>query len=108
MPSKELEKHLLYLLKNSKSASISAVVASVVLAYPEKTFNIAKILFQTKRFILYDNNRLNMLERWSMNDFLNLSNENSLLKNDRTESNKLNHRKKSLEILALELSNFCY
>jgi hypothetical protein len=35
-----LEDWLLYILKNSESASISSVVASIVLAYPEKTFNI--------------------------------------------------------------------
>jgi len=55
--SKILESWLLYLLKNSKSASITSVVTSIVLAYPEKTFNIAKILFRTKDFFLYDTNR---------------------------------------------------
>jgi hypothetical protein len=40
------------------SASISSVVASIVLAYPEKTFNIAKILFKTKEFVLNDTARL--------------------------------------------------
>jgi hypothetical protein len=34
------------------------VVASIVLAYPEKTFNIAKILFKTKEFVLNDTARL--------------------------------------------------
>jgi len=55
--SETLENWLLYLLKNSKSASISAVVTSIVLAYPEKTFNIAKILFKTKEFFFYDTSR---------------------------------------------------
>jgi len=55
---KILENWLIYLLKNSKSASVSAVVASIVLAYPEKTFNVAKILFRTKKFFLYDTSRL--------------------------------------------------
>lgn len=58
--SKTLEYWLLYLLINSKSASISAVVASIVLAYPEKTFNVAKILFQTKEFFLYDTARFTL------------------------------------------------
>jgi len=52
--SKALENLLLYLLKNSKSASITAVVTSIVLAYPDKTFNVAKILFQTKELFFYD------------------------------------------------------
>ncbi|QTA82765.1 p-loop domain-containing protein [Desulfonema limicola] len=56
--SKVLESWLLYLLKNSESASISSVVTSIVLAYPEKTFNIAKILFRTKEFINHDTSRL--------------------------------------------------
>ena len=56
--SKTLESQLLYLLTKSKSASIAAVVASIVLAYPDKTFNIAKILFQTKEFFLCDKHRL--------------------------------------------------
>ncbi|RPJ79756.1 MAG: ATP-binding protein [Alphaproteobacteria bacterium] len=49
---------LSYLLENSKSASITAVVTSIVLAYPEKTFDVAKILFRTKEFILYDTSRM--------------------------------------------------
>lgn len=57
MDSKTLESWLLYLLENSKSASITAVVTSIVLAYPDKTFNIAKILFQTKELFFYDKGR---------------------------------------------------
>jgi len=53
-----LENWLLYILKNTESASISSVVASIVLAYPDKTFNVAKILFKTKAFILNDTTRL--------------------------------------------------
>lgn len=48
--SKLLESNLLYLIKNSNSASVTSIVVSVVLAYPEKTFNVAKVLFQTKEF----------------------------------------------------------
>ena len=58
--AKILESWLLYLLENSKSASITAVVTSIVLAYPEKTFEIAKILFRTKEFILYDTSRMSV------------------------------------------------
>jgi len=53
-----LESWLIYLLRNSESASISSIVASIVLAYPDKTFNVAKILFKTKEFILNDTTRL--------------------------------------------------
>ncbi len=47
-----------YLIRNSRSASITAVVVSVVLANPQKLFNIAAILFQTKEFFLYDTSRM--------------------------------------------------
>jgi len=57
MNFKTLKNQLLYLLKNSKSASITAVITSIVLAYPDKTFNIAKILFQTKELFFYDKQR---------------------------------------------------
>lgn len=53
-----LEDWLHYLLKHSESASISSVVTSIVLAYPEKTFNVAKVLFKTKEFIFHDTTRL--------------------------------------------------
>ena len=101
MHSNILEKHLLYLLKNSQSSSISAVVASVVLAYPEKTFNIAKILFQTKEFFLCDNTR-RALDYISINRAFNPFIEDPLIRNERIDSNKLEHRKKALENLALQ------
>ena len=56
--SEIIENWLLYILKNTESASISSVVASIVLAYPDKTFNVAKIIFKTKAFILNDTTRL--------------------------------------------------
>ncbi|MEA4974944.1 MAG: AVAST type 4 anti-phage nuclease Avs4 [Paludibacter sp.] len=52
-----VESYLLYLIQNSKSASITAIVTSVVLAYPEKFFNIALILFRTIEFFHIDGGR---------------------------------------------------
>lgn len=52
-----VESWLIYLLKKSKSSSISSVVTSIVLAYPDKTFKVALILFKTKEFIRADLNR---------------------------------------------------
>ncbi|HET9569831.1 MAG TPA: AVAST type 4 anti-phage nuclease Avs4 [Bacteroidales bacterium] len=49
---------LIYLLKNSKSASISAVVTSVIIAYPDRYFAVALILFKTIPFFIYDIQRL--------------------------------------------------
>ncbi|WP_163399676.1 AVAST type 4 anti-phage nuclease Avs4 [Flavobacterium fluviatile] len=51
-----LEKVLLKLLK-SKSASITAVVCSVILAYPDKFYNVALVLFKTLDFFHMDSSR---------------------------------------------------
>ncbi|CAH3503801.1 hypothetical protein AI2716V1_2373, partial [Enterobacter cloacae] len=48
---------LLYLLKKSNSTIIYGLVNSIVLAFPEKTYSIAKILFSFKDFFLFDNTR---------------------------------------------------
>jgi hypothetical protein len=60
MQQKELEQICFDLLKRSKSASITAVVTSVVLANPDKLFNVAKVLIRTKELFLYDRNRIGL------------------------------------------------
>lgn len=101
--SKILENWLLYLLKNTKSASITAVVVSIVLAFPDKTFNVARLLFQTKEFFIYDNHRM-ALENNVMGIY---SREyGTLFQNERIETRNDKHRKKSLEHLALEYQVF--
>lgn len=57
LEQESLEVLLTYLLLKSKSSSITAVVASIVVAYPEKTFNIAVILFKVKEFLECDFSR---------------------------------------------------
>ena len=52
-----VESYLIYLLKNSSSASITAIVTSVILAYPEKFFNVATVLFKTLELFYIDNLR---------------------------------------------------
>ena len=109
--SKTLEHWLLYLLKNLKSASISAVVASIVMAYPEKTFNFAKILFKTKKFFLYDTSRL-VLDQGQKSSLLMLKNnfgvnsKNEIHENERLEACDDKHRKWSLEHLFLNYQFF--
>lgn len=101
--SKILENWLLYLLKNTKSASITAVVVSIVLAFPDKTFNVAKLLFQTKEFFIYDIHRMT-LENSVMGIY---SHEyGTLFQNERIETRNDKHRKKSLEHIALEYQVF--
>ncbi|MHB1377760.1 MAG: AVAST type 4 anti-phage nuclease Avs4, partial [Candidatus Humimicrobiaceae bacterium] len=106
--SKTLESWLLYLLKNSKSASISAVVTSIVLTFPEKTFNIAKILFQTKEFFHFDIKRLvyeqDAKSLYSIGYGLNY--QNNIYQDERIKTCDDKHRKKSLEDLALNYQFF--
>ncbi|MGZ3578227.1 MAG: AVAST type 4 anti-phage nuclease Avs4 [Syntrophales bacterium] len=110
--SKILESWLLYLLRNSKSASIPALVTSIVLAFPEKTFNVAKVLFQTKDFFIYDTNRflLDQQQKSSLialrNSFGGLNYKNALHDEDRIKACDEPHRKKSLEHLALNYQYF--
>ena len=53
-----LEYYLNYILTRSESSALVGVVASVVCAFPEKTFNVAKILFRTKEFFFFDTSRM--------------------------------------------------
>lgn len=102
----QLEKLLLDLLKNSKSASITAVVTSIVLAYPDKTFNIAMTLFQTKQFLFYDTKRL-FSEQNHKHWLLTLKNsygadyKMGIYEDERIEACDDKHRKLSLENIIL-------
>ena len=102
--SKEiLESWCLYLIKNSKSASITAVVTSIVLAQPSKLFNIVKILFQTKKFFLYDTSRLvtdqSAKSLYSIGYGLNY--QSKLYQDERVKTCDEAHRKLTLEHIAL-------
>lgn len=106
-----LESWCLYLIENSRSASITSVVASVVLAQPSKLFNIAKILFQTKEFFLYDTSRM-MCDQQQKSQLLALRNNfpsnyrNEIYENERIKACDDSHRKYSLEHLALNYQLF--
>jgi hypothetical protein len=99
----ELENLCIYLVKNSKSASITAVVASVVIAQPPKLFNIAKILFRTKEFFLYDTSRMifdqTAKSLYSVGYGLNY--KNKIYQDERIKTCDDEHRKISLEQIAL-------
>ncbi len=112
LESKILESWLLYLLRNSKSASISAVVTSIVLANSEKTFNVAKVLFQTKEFFNFDMYRL-ILDQSHKSSLISLRDgfggpniKNALHEEDRIKACDDQHRKISLEHLALSYQIF--
>ncbi|MDH5423980.1 MAG: ATP-binding protein [Gammaproteobacteria bacterium] len=100
--TKTLDNWLEYLLRNTVSASISAVVASIVLAYPDKTFNVASKLFRTKEFFLFDTTRLT-LDASHKHQLLMLQNnfgsiaQNQMYENERIKACDDKHRKLSLE-----------
>jgi hypothetical protein len=102
--SKEnLENWCLYLIKKSISASITAIVGSVVLANPSKLFNVAKILFQTKEFFQYDTSRT-VLEMGSKSYFsigYGIP-ENEIFIDERVKTCDDAHRKGALEYLAVD------
>lgn len=55
--AEELEKRCIYLFKNTKSSSITALIVSIILAHPFKLFNVAAMIFRTKEFFIYDTDR---------------------------------------------------
>ncbi|MDX9971190.1 MAG: AVAST type 4 anti-phage nuclease Avs4 [Candidatus Gracilibacteria bacterium] len=105
-----LEDWLMYLLKNSTSASISALVTSIVLAFPDKTFKVAKVLFQTKKFFLYDTKRW-VLDQGLKSQLLMLKNfglnpKNEIHENERLKACDDDHRKLRFEQLFLNYQVF--
>lgn len=107
-PKATLDSLCLYLIKNSKSASITAVVTSVVLAQPSKLFNIAKILFQTKEFFLYDTGRM-QLDQTAKSHYsigYGLNYQNKIFQDERIKTCEDKHRQSTLEHLALNYQFF--
>lgn len=95
----------LYLIKNSRSASITAVVVSVVLAHPSKLFEVAKVLFRTKDFFFFDLARM-QLDLSARSLFAISHDPSGLFKNERLRTCDDKHRQWSLENLALNYQLF--
>lgn len=89
-----MENILIYILSNSKSSMLTAVVASVVVAYPDKLFNIACILFQSIEYIAADN-----LRGLSETHVMSISSGKypAFYQQVQYQSNQLPHRKMTLE-----------
>ena len=105
-----LEYYLNYILTRSESSALVAVVASIVCAFHEKTFNIAKILFRTKEFFFFDTSRM-MLDQTHKTQLTSLKNFsinriNELHENERISACDQKHRKLSLESIALHYQFF--
>lgn len=97
-----------YLIKNSRSASITAVVASVVMAYPSMLFNVAKILFRTKEFFQYDTSRRvgDDSAKFTYSIGYGLDFKREIYQNERMKTCDDKHRKKTLEHIAVEYQFF--
>lgn len=93
-----IEPILLKLLANTNSVAITAVIASVVAAQPDKLYNIAKILFNTWELFHQDLRR--KVEEQREFNLVGLCSD-KMLRDEREKSNKLLHRTKSLEDIAL-------
>ncbi|MCM3131621.1 ATP-binding protein [Paenibacillus polysaccharolyticus] len=106
--TKVLEEWLFYLLENSKSCSITAIVVSIVLAYPEKTFNVAINLFKTKDLFFLDTRRmvLDQSAKFNYSIGYGLNYSSKLYQDERIETCNAKHRSKSLEHIALEYQFF--
>lgn len=96
-----LENLCFYLLKNSRSTSITAIIVSVVLAYPTKMFNVAKILFQTEDFFFFDSSRM-QLDKSARSLYSMCHDSIGIFKNERLETCNDEHRSFSLENQALK------
>lgn len=97
-----VEEWLLYILSHSKSASLSAIVASVVCAHPEY-FRVAAILFGQLEFILLDNTRLVTESTVST---MTVTGLNPIYDYERKEENQRQHRNRSLENLFVQYEFF--
>jgi hypothetical protein len=108
--SETLEYYLNYILARAESSALVAVVASIVCAFHEKTFNVAKILFRTKEFFFYDTARMRLdqthkSQLTSLNSF-GFNRMNELHENERVKACDEKHRKLTLEDIALQYQFF--
>jgi hypothetical protein len=99
---------LIYMLKNTRSASITAIVTSIVLAYPDELFEVAAILFKNYEFFHYDNLRKFMDSEaetiYAIGSGLNY--RNKIHESERLNSCNDPHRKLALENLAVQYQLF--
>ena len=103
-----IESWLIYLIKESKSASITSVVTSVVLAFPDKLFNVAEILFSCHKLFLYDNFRaVSEYQAKSLYSIgYGLNYRDKKYSDERIKTCDDSHRNTSLETLALNYQLF--
>ncbi|RTL55636.1 MAG: hypothetical protein EKK46_06255 [Rhodocyclaceae bacterium] len=100
-----IESWCLHLIKNSRSASITGVVASVALAESSKLFNVALVLFRTKDFFFFELARM-QFDMTSRSLYSIGHDPSGLFMNERLQTCDDAHRRWSLENLALQYQLF--
>lgn len=89
----------MYILNKSNSATLHAIVCGIVNAYPNKTYEVAKLLFRTKEFFFFDKSRLS-LDRTGKSLFLlgyGMNAKHKYHQYERVNSFDFKNRYKSLE-----------
>ncbi len=107
--SKVVESWLLYLIRKSNSTSVTAIVTSIVLAHPNKFFNVAKVLFSCSTLFLYDNLRARMGESEAKSIYSigsGLDYKTKRFEKERLKTCEDKHRSHSLESLILNYQFF--
>ena len=105
MEKVDLEVWLLYLLRNSNNIAVTAVVASVCTAHPDKAGKAALAILSSKELVKMDQAR--MLGDHGRTDlsemFPDFSAENQIYREERKKSDSLAHRSQDLEALAVQM-----
>jgi hypothetical protein len=99
------ENWCLYLLKQSTSASITAVVTSTLFAEPKKLTNIAYILLRCREIFRHDNGRMTF-EPQAKSLYAIANYRNDFFRKERFATCDDEHRKGSLEHMALTYQMF--
>lgn len=102
---KNVEQICEYILKNSKSISLTAIVASIVMADPERYYKHALVLFSSLELFHYDSIRQQGegMRQWQVGMAASLNYE---IAKERNQSNQFPHRNKSLEEICTNYQYF--
>jgi len=103
---KVVEQWCLYLIKNSRSGSTTAIVVSAVLAEPSKLFNVAKILFRTKDLFSFDMARMQLDMTHASFTYSLAHDPLGVFRDERMQTCEDKHRNHSLENQALNYQLF--
>lgn len=90
-----------YLTQNSKCVSTSAVLVSIIIAYPEQIGYLAIPFLRNIDFLQWDKSRVSV---WSHTSFM----DSFIIRDERDKSDKLPHRYSSLDYIALYLQTNGY